>query len=189
MNSTPSNRLTLAVLINYALLLGLVVFLVIKFWPDQGIDPNATPRDVVPRGDLAADEKTNIDIFKRVSPSIVNIDTVALRRDFFEITKIEGAGSGFVWDDKGHVVTNFHVIENAQVVYVTLADRSRWKVALPADKRKWLVDRDKDLAVLRISAPKSKLHPISIGKSSNLQVGQKVYAIGNPFGLNYTFTT
>src|SRR5262249_54812266 len=112
-----------------------------------------------------------------------------LRRDFFEITKIEGAGSGFVWDDKGHVVTNFHVIENAQVVYVTLADRSRWKVALPADKRKWLVDRDKDLAVLSIRAPQTELDPIGIGKSSNLQVGQKVYAIGNPFGLNYTFTT
>jgi S1-C subfamily serine protease len=99
----------------------------------------------------------------------------------FEIP--QGTGSGFLWDDQGHVVTNFHVIEQADRVAVTLYDNSVWPGTIVGTAP------DKDLAVIKITAPRDKLRSISIGVSSNLQVGQKVYAIGNPFGLDHTLTT
>jgi S1-C subfamily serine protease len=95
----------------------------------------------------------------------------------------EGTGSGFIWDKGGHVVTNFHVIRNAETAHVTLADHSSWRASLVG------AAPDKDLAVLHIDAPKDKLVPILIGKSEDLQVGQMAYAIGNPFGLDLTLTT
>src|SRR5262249_52765557 len=94
-----------------------------------------------------------------------------------------GTGTGFLWDDKGHVVTNFHVIQGGSGAQVTLADQSTWKAALVG------AFPDRDLAVLRIDAPREKIRPISLGTSKDLQVGQKVYAIGNPFGLDQTLTT
>ncbi|OGD30863.1 MAG: 2-alkenal reductase, partial [Candidatus Aminicenantes bacterium RBG_19FT_COMBO_58_17] len=99
----------------------------------------------------------------------------------FEIP--QGTGSGFIWDEAGHIVTNFHVIYEAQNVQVTLSDRSVFKAEVVG------VAPDKDLAVIRIKAPREKLPPISIGTSSDLKVGQSVYAIGNPFGLDQTLTT
>src|SRR5205823_4976602 len=95
----------------------------------------------------------------------------------------EGAGSGIVWDKKGHIVTNYHVVRGAEAAKVTLADNSTWMAqsvgAAP----------DNDLAVLVIDAPEQRLHPIPVGSSHDLQVGQKVFAIGNPFGLDQTLTT
>ena len=146
----------------------------------------ADPRPVTPRGPLAEDELTNITIFKNGSPSTVNITTVETQRELFSmnVTQVpRGNGSGFLWDDRGHVVTNFHVIQGASGAKVTLADQSQYNAALVG------VFPDRDLAVLRIDAPKEKLKPIPIGVSRDLQVGQKVFAIGNPFGLDFTLTT
>jgi S1-C subfamily serine protease len=94
-----------------------------------------------------------------------------------------GTGSGFVWDDRGNIVTNFHVIRGAHRAEVTLADGSTWEASLVGTAR------EKDLAVLQIEAPRSQLHPIRIGTSFDLRVGQTVLAIGNPFGYDHTLTS
>jgi S1-C subfamily serine protease len=148
--------------------------------------PPADPRPVAARGNLAEDEQNNISVFKAASPSAVNVTTLGLARDFFSLNVMQvpqGQGTGIVWDDGGHVITNFHVIQEANAARVTLSDQSVWKAHLVG------VFPDRDLAVLRIDAPKEKLRPISVGSSKDLQVGQKVYAIGNPFGLDQTLTT
>ena len=144
----------------------------------------AEPRVVVARGDLAEDEKSTIALFKGASPSVVYITTLSKRAvNLFEMTEVpQGTGSGFLWDRQGHVVTNFHVLAGRLLV-VTLSDQSNWKATVVG------VEPDKDLAVLRISAPPEKLPPILVGTSKGLQVGQKVFAIGNPFGLDETLTT
>ncbi|MCX7960599.1 MAG: trypsin-like peptidase domain-containing protein [Burkholderiales bacterium] len=147
--------------------------------------PRAEPRPVAARGGLAEDEQTNIAVFRAASPSTVHITTLETARDLFSLNVFQvprGTGSGFVWDERGHIVTNFHVIQGASGARVTLADQSEWKAELVG------VFPDRDLAVLRIPAPREKLKPIPIGTSRDLQVGQKVYAIGNPFGLDQTLT-
>jgi S1-C subfamily serine protease len=147
---------------------------------------DAQPRAVTPRGTLAADEQANIDLFKRLSPSVVHITTLSTERDLFSmnVTQVpRGTGTGFVWDASGHIVTNFHVIQSANAAKVTLADQSVFAAKLVG------AFPDRDLAVLKIDAPKAKLPPIPIGTSRDLQVGQRVYAIGNPFGLDQTLTT
>ena len=154
--------------------------------PERRADVPAEPRPVVARGSLAEDEQNNIEVFKAASVSTVHITTLELARGFspldvFQIPK--GTGSGFIWDDRGHVVTNFHVIQGSSGARVTLSDQSTWRAALVG------AFPDRDIAVLRIDAPKDKLKPIAIGTSKDLQVGQKVYAIGNPFGLDQTLTT
>jgi S1-C subfamily serine protease len=144
------------------------------------------PREVTPRGDLSDIEKTNIAIYKLTMPSVLHITSMSVQRDEWNLNAQEvpeGTGSGFVWDKAGHVVTNFHVIKGADAAHVTLADHTTWRASLVG------VAPDKDLAVLRIDAPKDKLVPILVGKSSDLQVGQMAYAIGNPFGLDLTLTT
>ncbi len=144
-------------------------------------------RSVIPRGDLAAVEKTTIAIFRKNSPSVVHITTLinAVTDDFgFDVQQVpEGTGSGFVWDKKGRIVTNFHVIRGADVAQVVLADHSMWKARLVG------ASPEGDLAVLSIEAPEDRLLPIQIGTSHDLQVGQSVFAIGNPFGLDHTLTT
>jgi S1-C subfamily serine protease len=149
-------------------------------------DPTSVPRAITARGDLAADELTTIDIFQTAAPSVVYITSVALRRNPFSLNVYEiprGTGSGFIWDREGRIVTNYHVIEDASRVRVTLSDGSTWKAILVG------LAPDKDLAVLQISAPPEKLVSIAVGESDNLQVGQKVFAIGNPFGLDHTLTS
>jgi S1-C subfamily serine protease len=147
---------------------------------------DAVPRTVAARGSLAEDEQNNIAVFKNVSPSVVHITTLEIARNFLTLDVMQiprGTGSGFIWDDRGNVVTNFHVIQAGQSARVTLADQTTWKAALVG------AFPDHDLAVLRIDAPKEKLKPILVGGSRGLQVGQKVYAIGNPFGLDQTLTS
>ena len=146
---------------------------------------DAAPRAVAPRGALLADELSNIEVFKRVSPSVVHITTLAIERDFFNRSVQQvprGTGTGFVWDNAGHIVTNFHVIQEGSGARVTLADQTSWPATLVG------AFADRDLAVLKIQAPAAKLPAIPIGLSRDLQVGQKVYAIGNPFGLDQTLT-
>jgi S1-C subfamily serine protease len=147
---------------------------------------DATPRAVAPRGPLAADEVANIEIFRRTSASVVHITTLATQRDFFSMNVQQvprGTGTGFVWDEGGHIVTNFHVIQGGTSLRVTLADQASYPAKVVG------AFPDRDLAVLRIEVPKDKLPPIAIGSSRDLVVGQRVYAIGNPFGLDQTLTT
>ena len=154
--------------------------------PYSPYNPDAEPRPVTARGDLAGDEKNSIDLFESVSPSVVYITSIELRRSLFSLNIYEipqGTGSGFIWDSEGKIVTNYHVIEDANRVEVTLSDHSTWKGTVIG------VAPDKDLAVLQISAPSHKMKPIIIGESKNLRVGQKTFAIGNPFGLDQTMTT
>jgi len=156
-----------------------------QFW-GQGSYGLAAPREITPRGKLSVEESLTIALFRKASPSVVNITTLTVQRDVFTLNLLEipeGTGSGFVWDNAGHIVTNFHVIQNADVAQVTLSDQSTLKA------RRIGVAPDKDLAVLQIDVAKSRLRPIPIGSSNNLRVGQKVYAIGNPFGLDQTLTT
>lgn len=150
------------------------------------LDPKAVSRPVEARGDLASDEQNTIDIFRSAAPSVVYITSIAVRRNLFSLNVYEipqGTGSGFIWDKQGRIVTNYHVIADASRLDVTLADHSSWKAVLVG------AAPDRDLAVLQISAPADKLRPIAIGESRDLLVGQKVFAIGNPFGLDQTLTT
>lgn len=143
-------------------------------------------RAVTPRGDLALDELSTIDLYTRSSPSVAHITTSVQRRDFLSLNLFEipqGTGSGFVWDREGHIVTNFHVIRGANRAEVTLGDQTKWPARLVGTAP------TRDLAVLKIDAPPEKLVPVELGDSSDLKVGQKVYAIGNPFGFDQTLTT
>ena len=138
------------------------------------------------REDLDVDEKSTIALFKRASPAVVNITNLALYRQGFRMTATEvpqGSCSGFLWDERGNVVTNFHVINNGSKFKVTLADGSDWDATVVGGSP------DHDIAVLHIDAPRARLTALAIGTSSGLAVGQKVFAIGNPFGLDQTLTT
>ena len=153
--------------------------------PPAASQPPAEPRPVTARGDLAADEAATIELFKQASPSVVYITTLARRPVglFDEMEVAQGTGSGFLWDAEGHVVTNFHLLQGASAARVTLHDQSEWPASLVG------VAPDQDLALLRIRAPQERLRPILVGTSRTLQVGQRVLAIGNPFGLDFTLTT
>jgi len=145
--------------------------------------PAPAPRPL-PEG-LTDDERRNIEIFRRASRSVAYITNVALRRDIFsfDVRQIpQGSGTGFFWDDEGHIVTNYHVIEGASRLAVTLADQSDWEAEIVG------VAPEKDLAVLRIGAPRDRRIPLDLGQSRDLMVGRKVLALGNPFGLDQTLT-
>lgn len=139
---------------------------------------------VRPTQALTEDERNNIELYQRLSPGVVNITSTVLERDFFfNIIPRQGAGSGSVIDDKGYILTNHHVIEDARKLEVTLANGKKYNAQFIGS------DPDADLAVLKINAPRSELVVIPMGSSDNLKVGQKVLAIGNPFGLGQTLTT
>ena len=144
------------------------------------------PRQVQARGDLRQYEQDVVGLFERLSPSVAYITSVSLKRDWYSLNIYEiprGAGSGFIWDEEGHIVTNFHVLEGASSAKVTLSDQSTWEARVVG------IAPEKDLAVLRVEAPAEVLFPIPLGTSRDLQVGQSVFAIGNPFGLDRTLTT
>ncbi len=139
----------------------------------------------LPEG-LTSEEKRDIEVFRRAQASVVFITSIALRRDIFtmDVQQIpQGTGSGFVWDRQGHIVTNFHVIQDANAFAVTLSDQSEWEAKVVG------IAPEKDLAVLRIKAPQDRLAPLSPGTSGTLLVGQRVLAVGNPFGLDHSLTT
>jgi S1-C subfamily serine protease len=145
-----------------------------------------TPRPVVLSDQLGADEKSTISVFSNVGPSVVHITSIDAVRNrlTLDITEIpQGTGTGFVWDTAGHIITNFHVVKEGNRAQVTLQDGTTYAAKIVG------AAPDKDIAVLRIDAPASKLRPIVVGRSAQLQVGQKVLAIGNPFGLDHTLTT
>ncbi len=169
-------------------LAGLVVWAGRGYLRRSLLDPEAEARTVTPRGDLAEDERSTIELFEAASPAVVHIETTSIQavRDFWETRYFEvpeGTGSGFVWDEEGHVVTNFHVVRGAASATVRLQDGSSYAGQLVG------YAADYDLAVLRIDAPAHELSPLPVGSSADLRVGQKVFAIGNPFGLDQTLTT
>ncbi len=167
-----------------ALALGTIWAVVPKPWRD--VDPDAVQRPVVARGDLAEIERTTTEIFRTASPSVVHITTLVSAAQPFslDIQQVpQGTGSGFVWDKAGHIVTNHHVISDASAAVIILADGSNWQGRLVGSYPA------KDLAVLVIDAPANLLHPITVGSSADLLVGQMALAIGNPFGLDQTLTT
>ncbi|MDH4267035.1 MAG: trypsin-like peptidase domain-containing protein [Deltaproteobacteria bacterium] len=154
-----------------AVLWGLAFFL----WVSEGFHPAFA---------LTDDEKNNVAIYQKASSSVVNVISTVITRDFFlNPVPREGSGSGSIIDNRGHILTNNHVIRDAQKLEVTLFDGSKWPAQLVG------TDPDTDLAVIKINPPLEKMKPLSFGDSKKLQVGQKVLAIGNPFGLGLTLTT
>src|ERR1700691_2519235 len=144
--------------------------------PSQVEITEAAPGDV-----LDGEEQNNISVYRRNIPSVVNVTSRAMSFDFFYgMVPQEGQGSGFVIDKEGHILTNYHVIADARQVEVTMHNRKKYKATVVG------TDPAHDLAVIQIKAP--DLVPSVLGDSRNLQVGQKVYAIGNPFGLAGTMT-
>ncbi len=146
----------------------------------------AEPRQISPRGPLTQVEKSTTALFDEASPSVVYITSLTHRRDFFRLNVMEipsGTGSGFVWDSKGHIITNYHVVHQADAFEVTLSDGSAFPGSLIG------AAPEKDLAILRIKPGNAKLKPLKIGTSGDLKVGQNVLAIGNPFGFDQTLTT
>ncbi|MEZ5613660.1 MAG: trypsin-like peptidase domain-containing protein [Rhodocyclaceae bacterium] len=146
---------------------------------------DAAPRLVAPRGELSAEERATIGLFEKARDSVVFITTSEQVRDIWTrnvFSVPRGTGSGFIWDEAGHVVTNFHVIQGASGATVKLADGSDHKADLVG------VSPAHDIAVLKIGAGRRPPPPLPLGSSHDLQVGQSVFAIGNPFGLDWTLT-
>jgi S1-C subfamily serine protease len=153
----------------------------LELWREQ--EPFTRPHEIQAAVAFTPDEEINIRVYRAASPAVVNITTTAMAYDFFlnPVPK-EGTGSGAIIDRSGHILTNFHVIEGARRLEVTLADGSKWP-ARPVG-----ADPSNDLAVIKTDAPAEKLTVIPLGDSSKLIVGQKVLVIGNPFGLDRTLT-
>ena len=169
-------------------LLGLVCMIFVlptlRWWWSFGV-PSA-PREITPRGELADFEQTTVDLFDNVSPSVVYVNVSSRVRTPYSRRPLEvqaGTGSGFVWDEAGHIVTNFHVIRNASSATVVMFDQSSYDASLVG------ASPSHDLAVLKIRVPAGIVKPVAIGESAELKVGQSVFAIGNPFGLSHTLTT
>lgn len=172
------------------LLLGILLLWVVRpVWEPWFVADRAAiePRTVVARGDLASDEQATIDIFEQNSPSVVYITTVERvlslwTRNVREIPS--GTGTGFIWDKAGHIVTNHHVVEGQRTAKVRLSDQRVFDAVVVG------ISPDHDLAVLRLETEGQALPaPVQVGSSYDLQVGQKVLAIGNPFGLDHTLTS
>jgi S1-C subfamily serine protease len=153
--------------------IGVLIFLISLFSTEKGFSAAFTE-----------EEKNNIAVYEKMADGVVNVTSTAVQMDFFfNVFPTQGSGSGSIIDAKGHILTNHHVVANAQKLEVTLADGSKWPAKVVGS------DPDSDLAVIQIEAPKEKLKVIPMGDSKNLKIGQKVLAIGNPFGLTRTLTT
>ena len=152
--------------------------------PTLGMPPPVTP---VSKEGKIEDERNTIEVFQRAAPSVVFVTQKQVVVDWLQGKAMEvpsGAGTGFLWDDKGHVVTNFHVVRDARALTVTLQNQKAYPARVVGSEPR------KDISVLKIDAPRDVLRAISLPPSSDrLDVGQKVIAIGNPFGLDHTLTT
>jgi S1-C subfamily serine protease len=167
---------------------GALVYTVVMQRRDTEHYVSFEPRPVAQRPDdkLGADEQSTIDVFSKFSRSVVHITSLETHRDRMTLDVAEipqGTGSGFVWDQDGHIVTNYHVVQLGDRAAVTLNDNTTYPATIVGTAP------DKDIAVLHIVVSPSKLLPLPLGQSSTLKVGQKVMAIGNPFGLDQTLTT
>ncbi len=152
----------------------------------SGSQQNVMPRIVEARGNLAQDEQSTIELFENSRGSVVFITTHQRVMDLWTRnidSVLSGTGSGFIWDDAGHIVTNFHVIKSANEAIVRLADGRDYKASLVGSSPAH------DISVLRVGIGIQRPTPVPLGTSHDLKVGQKVFAIGNPFGLDWTLTT
>jgi S1-C subfamily serine protease len=190
--------LTSLLLVSVGMLLAVGVYLAVDFFRTRNAapptNPDAQPREATPAGPLDPDEAESVAVFRKLKPSVVNVDIMQRQRVGWGNRVAErktGAGSGFVWDDDGRIVTNYHVIADSYqnpdlVVRVTLADRTSWDTVIVGKAEEY------DLAVLQFAPhsrpPADKIRKIELGTSHDLQVGQKAYAIGNPLGLSLTMT-
>ena len=169
-------------------LAGALLILLARYLPliESLFTPDGAPqRAITARGDLAADEKSTIELFEKAKDTVVFITTRQQVRDFWTrnvFSVPRGTGSGFIWDEAGHVVTNYHVVEGASEAWVKLSDGRDYRAALVG------ASPGHDIAVLRIGVGFKRPPPVPIGTSNDLKVGQKVFAIGNPFGLDWTLT-
>jgi S1-C subfamily serine protease len=147
--------------------------------------PTGTPTATQPAEGLDIAERRIIDVYERVAPSVVNVTTRVLRRSFFfDVVPEEGAGSGFVLDQDGHILTNFHVVDGAERIQVSFSDETMLDATVVG------ADARNDIAVLKVDAPAGLLAPVELGSSTGLRVGQRAIAIGNPFGqFGRTLTT
>jgi S1-C subfamily serine protease len=176
----------------WALPLALTALVIVLAWklyqsmPKGAHDPRAEPKAVTARGDLADDEKATIAVFRAASPAVVQVTNIVRATDWMGTNSTEipqGTGSGFVWDANGYVVTNFHVVAQGDSFTVTFANHATFE-ATPVGS-----DEEHDLAVLKIDPKGQTIPALPLGTSHDLLVGQKVFAIGNPFGLDQTLTT
>ena len=182
--------LALALLIGFSLGIGALWYVHKLSVPPQGpaLEPNAAERTADPQSPQDSEEREAVSVFKNTKDSVVNVDSVLLQRGFdMRIREQQtGTGSGFVWDDEGRIVTNFHVVKDAIInnlnLRVVMSDRSEYQATIVG------ASADNDLAVIHINAPKEKLKKVKIGRSNDLEVGRKVFAIGNPYGLSLTMT-
>lgn len=136
--------------------------------------------------DLSEEEQNTISVFEQATQSVVYITNRSIRRDPWSLNLFEvpqGSGTGFVWNRLGHIVTNFHVVYNADAISITMANQKEYQAKVVG------VAPDHDLAVLQITVPSDEITPVRLGNSQGLRVGQQVLAIGNPFGLDHTLTT
>jgi S1-C subfamily serine protease len=187
-NSAPGYSTTIFIRLLRAVLFGAIFFVLLNLLLNlipRADGAVAQPRPVTPRGALAADEKATIRLFENSRNSVVYITTRAQVRDFWsrDIFSVpRGTGSGFIWDEFGHVVTNYHVIEDASAATIRLANGKDYPATLVG------ASQLHDIAVLKIKISQKFSPPLPIGTSHDLKVGQDVYAIGNPFGLDWTLT-
>ncbi|RKY20453.1 MAG: 2-alkenal reductase [Planctomycetota bacterium] len=173
---------TLLSLVTLAAAAALFVFVL---WSRGDLGGSDGARSVIARGDLAPDELNTIEIFENARRSVVFIEVTRLERDNLgrNVPVRRGAGTGMIWDDLGHVVTNYHVVADALAYRITLWDGVHYDAELVGSAVA------NDLALLRIDAAPHRLSTVGLGTSHDLRVGQKVFAIGNPFGLDQTLTT
>jgi len=152
----------------------------------DGYAQNASHQSAGLSETLEPEERKRIDLFEKIAPSVVFIKNSSLQWDIFSLDVYEiptGAGSGFVWDKKGHIITNFHVVYNSDKIEVVFANRKSYEAKVVG------VSPDHDIAVLKIVAPPDELKPIEVGSSYDLKIGQKTMVIGNPFGLDHSLST
>lgn len=188
-SSNPPARsgrlLRIIILVVVVVLLGRYLFP----WIKNTVTPTPSypdPQTIIPRGELASDERSTIELFEKAGVSVVYITTRDRRVNFWTMSVVEvprGSGSGFVWDRDGHIVTNYHVIQGAESAEILFSDHSAYSAKLVG------ASPDHDLALLKVKAPTEILVPLPLGTSHDLQVGQKAFAIGSPFGLDKTLTT
>jgi S1-C subfamily serine protease len=165
--------------------IGILLFLIPRL-ENYLVQMTAKPQVITARGDLSGAEKSNIEIFRQASPSVVYITTLSEMVNLWtrDITRIpRGTGSGFIWDNHGHIITNYHVLQGASEIRIRLSDQRTFNAVLVG------ASPNHDIAVLRMPIVSNMPSALPIGTSYDLQVGQMMYAIGNPFGLDQTLTT
>ncbi|MBI3652522.1 MAG: trypsin-like peptidase domain-containing protein [Acidobacteria bacterium] len=174
-----SGRQLILLAVVSAVLAGVIVACAQKVWNNQNI---SLERPVVADPSVATDEQNNIEVYRAVSPGVVFITSKSYVETWYGVYPQEGSGSGSIIDDQGHILTNYHVVQGA----------TQLEVQIGQDKYAGSIvgtDRDNDLAIIKVDAPRDRLTVVRLGASKGLAVGQKVLAIGNPFGLQQTLTT